>query len=78
MDHLYIEVVNTGPPTIPADPTSLSMDSEGFTNLDISWADNSNNEDNFRVERFSHWHWRMVRNCEPACQHDQLFGYRPV
>jgi M6 family metalloprotease-like protein len=50
VDQLYIEVENFGPPTIPADPTGLTVNSSGFTYIDFTWNDNANNEDFYRVE----------------------------
>jgi hypothetical protein len=50
VDHLFITVENFGPPTAPNAPGSLAAASGGQTSIDISWADNSNNEDGFLVE----------------------------
>ncbi|MCR9253242.1 MAG: PHB depolymerase family esterase [bacterium] len=40
-----------GTPTPPASPSNLSAVSTGQTSIDISWTDNSNNEDSFIIER---------------------------
>lgn len=39
------------PPTPPAAPGNLSASSAGATAIDLSWADNANNESNFELER---------------------------
>ena len=42
-----------GTPTPPAAPTALSASANGVSQIDLSWTDNSNNEDGFRIERHS-------------------------
>jgi len=39
------------PNVIPADPTNLTATTVASTQVDMAWADNSNNEDGFRIER---------------------------
>ncbi len=39
------------PPEPPADPSNLTATSAGDAAIDMTWSDNSNNEDGFRVER---------------------------
>jgi hypothetical protein len=43
--------VNPPPPDVPAAPTGLSGSVTGQTTASISWTDNSNNEDGFKVYR---------------------------
>ncbi len=42
-----------GVATPPADPSSLSATAISDSQIDLSWADNSDNEDGFRIERSS-------------------------
>ncbi|NNE06783.1 MAG: M6 family metalloprotease domain-containing protein [Xanthomonadales bacterium] len=51
VDHLYIEVENLGPPTAPDAPSGLNATSGYTDQIDLSWADNSPNEQGFRLER---------------------------
>lgn len=46
------EIIPAGAtPTIPAAPTGLSATANSQTQITINWADNSNNESGFRIER---------------------------
>ncbi len=47
---LYPGSKSGGGPVVPAAPGSLSASASGTT-INLSWADNSNNEDGFRLER---------------------------
>ncbi|HEY5774681.1 MAG TPA: fibronectin type III domain-containing protein, partial [Xanthomonadales bacterium] len=51
VDHLYIRVINNGPPAAPNAPDGLLAITAGKTSIDLSWTDNSNNENGFRIER---------------------------
>ena len=51
VDHLYIRVVNNGPPSAPDAPSGLAAVSTGKTGIDLNWSDNSNNEDGFHIDR---------------------------
>ncbi|MBT8063340.1 MAG: fibronectin type III domain-containing protein, partial [Gammaproteobacteria bacterium] len=51
VDHLYIEVENFGPPTEPNDPSNLNATSGYTDRIDLTWDDNSPNEQGFRIER---------------------------
>ena len=42
---------NAVPPTVPADPTSLSATPISSAQIDVSWTDNANNETSYEVER---------------------------
>ncbi len=39
------------PPPPPADPSGLTATTNGSSQIDLSWTDNSSNEDNFKIER---------------------------
>ncbi len=39
------------PPPPPADPSGLTATANGSSQIDLSWTDNSSNEDNFKIER---------------------------
>ena len=41
------------PPPPPADPSGLTATANGSSQIDLSWTDNSSNEDNFKIERHS-------------------------
>ena len=46
-----ISQATTQPPAAPAAPSSLSATAVSSTQINLSWTDNSNNEDGFRIER---------------------------
>ena len=39
------------PPTLPVDPTNLTATPFSSSQINLTWMDNSNNEDGFRIER---------------------------
>jgi len=51
VDHLFIRVAFTGPPTVPDPPSVLAAVSGGKTSINLSWTDNSNSESGFRLDR---------------------------
>ena len=50
VDHIRITVYYTEP-TIPNAPSNLVATSVSSSQIDLTWTDNSNNEDGFRIER---------------------------
>lgn len=49
-DHFTI-IKNSTPPTLPAAPTSLAVTAISRKQINLTWSDNSNNEDGFKIER---------------------------
>lgn len=47
----YMEVTNISPPVTPTAPSNLSSSNVTSSSLQLNWTDNSNDEDNFIVER---------------------------
>ncbi len=47
----YMEVTNTSPPATPTAPSNLAASNVSSSSLQLNWTDNSNDEDNFVVER---------------------------
>jgi hypothetical protein len=48
---LYTGFISAAPPALPAAPTSLTATPSTFAEIDLAWADNSGNENAFRIER---------------------------
>jgi len=48
---LYTGFIAAAPPAVPAPPTSLTATPSTFYEIDLSWSDNSSNENAFRIER---------------------------
>lgn len=48
---IYTGFITASAPTAPAAPTNLAATSSIFSEVDLSWSDNSGNEDAFRIER---------------------------
>jgi hypothetical protein len=46
-----VNITVTVPPTPPAAPTALAASAASGSQIDLSWADNSGNEDGFQIER---------------------------
>lgn len=47
------EYVTTAPPTVPADPTGLSVSLVTETSISLAWTDNASNETGYQIERSS-------------------------
>jgi len=47
----YTNTASNNTQNIPADPSSLTVQANGQTRIDLTWTDNSNNETGFRIER---------------------------
>jgi len=47
----YVASSSTPPPPVPLDPTALIATTASASQINLSWSDNSTNEDGFKIER---------------------------
>ncbi len=47
----YVVYEGSTPPTPPAAPTGLAANAMSYSQIDLTWADNANNETGFKIER---------------------------
>jgi hypothetical protein len=52
--------VGTTPPVVPASPSLLTTTAASSSQINLSWADNSNNETGFIVERLNGSNWSVL------------------